>query len=842
MTTTPRAVVRPRLERERSGGEPEGRPRQLAGLVRILIGLALVFAMIGIACFAASGLVRFGVDVVLFLASAVWLRVAWARVGPGDVPRFVTRMAVGMTLLIAVNAVLHPYVVAELSVASVVPMIAVLPYLDDRQLRRVIGFIWIVAIVVGAIGEIMPTVFELPPVAAVALRVFAMAVTFGLALFLLWQFSSRLKATARELGSLADLSSDLAQTMDPLRIGDLMARHLALATDAAECGICYWDPVGDRVLTYGYYPRERREAVDEAYPLAEYPATRRLLEDQSELMVSADDHAGDPAEIAYLRSIDMGSMVMMPMVARGHSIGTIELYSTDATPFDERRLRLARTLTDEAAMALDNARLVEELRHQAFHDGLTGLANRGLFGDRVEHALARSARTGASTAVLFLDLDDFKTVNERFGHAGGDEMLREVSVRIASVLRPADTAARLGGDEFAVLLEDLDGPADARQVADRLIDAVRAPIRIGDADALTGASVGISISTGEDDRADDMLRNADFAMYRAKSAGKGRHELFQAHMREGIAERAELEGLISGAVERGEFRLQYQPIVELATRAIVGVEALLRWHPAGRRMLMPGDFISLAEETGQIVPIGRWVVEEACRQGRLWQDRLADPSFMISVNLSARQFQHPALVPEVLAAVRSAGVDPRSIVLEITESVLMQHTTSTIDKLAQLRANGIRLAVDDFGTGYSSLSYLDRFPVDTLKIDRTFVDGFGAGREGPVLVRAIIELGHALGLEIVAEGIERADQVGPLERLGCTLGQGYFFARPMDAPDLDALLADPPSADDARITVMPMLAPKRADLGERRVTTPYRAGRAPAERDRTGRSTGHRAG
>ena len=686
MNTVPSVAARPRLERDRPGGAPDERPAPLGRFVRILVALTVGFAVLNVAMFVAFGPIQLAVDAALFAAYGAWLVLAWHRLQPGDTARFVTRLAMGIVVVIVANAILQPHLVPVLTLATILPIIAVMPYLDDRHIRRFIAFTWIVGVFVALMGEVMPSVFELPAAMAAAIRVVSMAIAFGLALFLLWQFSTRLKGTARELGSLADLSSDLARTMDPLRIGDLMAQHLAIATDAAECGICYWDATNDRVLTYGYYPRERRPAVDESYPLADYPATRRLLEDQSELLVNVTDDSCDPAEVAYLRSIDMGSMVMMPLIARGLSIGTIELYATGGLPFDDRRLRLARTLADEAAMALDNARLVEELRHQAFHDNLTGLANRGLFGDRVEHALARTARTGASIAVLFLDLDDFKTVNDRFGHAGGDELLRVVSGRIVEVLRPGDTAARLGGDEFAVLIEDLAGPADARFVADRLIATVRAPIHIADSDALTGASVGIAVSTAGEGRAEDLLRNADFAMYRAKSAGKGRHELFQAHMREGIAERTELEGLIVGAVDRGEFRLQYQPIVELGTRAIVGVEALVRWHPAGRRMLMPGDFISLAEETGQIVPIGRWVVDEACRQGRLWQIKLDDPAFAISVNLSARQFQHPGLVPEVLDAIRSSGIDPHSLVLEITESVLMQHTASTIDKLAQLRA------------------------------------------------------------------------------------------------------------------------------------------------------------
>jgi len=278
-------------------------------------------------------------------------------------------------------------------------------------------------------------------------------------------------------------------------------------------------------------------------------------------------------------------------------------------------------------------------------------------------------------------------------------------------------------------------------------------------------------------------------MYRAKGAGKGRFEIFEASMRAGIAERAELEQIIHGAVDRGELRVAYQPIVDLATGRAVGAEALVRWHPAGRPMLMPADFITLAEENGQIVTIGRWVIEEACRLGRRWQDQLNDPTFGISVNLSARQFQHPDLVRDVKAALASSGLAPGALTLEITESVLMQHTTSTIDTLGELRGHGIRLAIDDFGTGYSSLSYLDRFSVDVLKIDRTFIDGFGADREGPVLVRAIIELAQALGLQVVAEGIERVDQLAPLRALGCELGQGYLFSRPLEADALSGLLA-----------------------------------------------------
>ena len=728
------------------------------------------------------------IDAALLLGFAAWIRVAWRRAASGDVRPFVTRMALFILGIIVLNAVLQPVAVAELTVAALLPVVIVLPHLDDRSLRRLLFGTWLGCVFVAVMGELVPVTAPLPGGVTSLLRVSTMTITIGLIVMLLWQFTSRHKAATRELGSLVALSSDLAQTLDPRRIGDLMAEHMAVATGADECGICYWDRPGDRVLTYGYYPRERRAAVESSYALADYPETRRLLLEHLELAVDVADPTADPAEVGYLRSIGMSSMAMPPLIARGESIGIIEIYGRQRQPFGTDRMALARTLADESAMALDNARLYEELRHQAFHDGLTGLANRGLFGDRVEHALVRSARTTAPLAVLFLDLDDFKTVNDRFGHAAGDEVLRIVADRLTSVLRPGDTAARHGGDEFAILIEDVTGAEDAIRVARRLIDAVRIPVRLGDVDTLVGASVGIALSTEGVERADDLLRNADFAMYLAKSAGKGRFEVFRSTMRDGIAERAELEGLIQGAVERDELRLQYQPIVDLTSGVIVGVEALLRWQPTGGRLLMPGDFISLAEDTGLIVPIGRWVLDEACRQARRWQDRLGQPSFGVSVNLSARQFQHPGLVPEVLAATTAAGIDPSSLTLEITESVLMQHTASTIDTLTRLRDRGVRLSIDDFGTGYSSLSYLDRFPVHSLKIDRTFVAGFGAGHEGPVLARAIIELGQALRLEVVAEGIERADQLGPLRELGCRFGQGFLFSRPLDTAAMDDLL------------------------------------------------------
>jgi diguanylate cyclase (GGDEF)-like protein len=773
-------------------GEPADihRLAQLGRFVRWLLPVTFVFTGIELLTFLASPQPAIGMTAVLTGGYGLWLLFAWRRARRTEIAPFAARMAMGMLIVIVGLTILQPDATPQLIVASLLPVIIVLPHLDDRALRRFIGFAWVIAMFISVVGHVLPSSIVLPVAYTTTFRTLVLAAVFALVLFLLWQFSTRLKTSARELGSLVELSSDVLESMDPRQIGDLTAAHLARATGADECGICYWDRPGDRVLTYGYYPVERRSAVDDVYDLADYPATRRVLNEHVDMYVNVAQADADASEVEFLQSIGMQSMAMLPLVARGEAIGAVEMYWRTGTSAADARLGLGRSLAQAAAIALDNARLYEEIRHQAFHDGLTGLANRALFADRVEHALARSVRTGSLIAVLFVDLDDFKTVNDRFGHQAGDQLLRAIGERLVAIVRPGDTAARLGGDEFAVLLEDVHSSEDARIVARRLIEAIRMPTRLGGVDAIVGASIGVALST-DGERAPDLLRNADFAMYRAKGAGKGRFEVFEASMRAGIAERAELEQIIHGAVDRGELRVAYQPIVALATGAVVGAEALVRWHPAGRPMLMPADFINLAEENGQIVTIGRWVIEEACRLGRRWQDQLGDPKFGISVNLSARQFQHPDLVRDVKAALAATGLTPGSLTLEITESVLMQHTTSTIDTLGELRAHGVRLAIDDFGTGYSSLSYLDRFSVDALKIDRTFIDGFGAGREGPVLVRAIIELGQALGLEVVAEGIEREDQLGPLRALGCQLGQGYLFSRPMEPEALSALLGGP---------------------------------------------------
>jgi len=441
--------------------------------------------------------------------------------------------------------------------------------------------------------------------------------------------------------------------------------------------------------------------------------------------------------------------------------------------------------------------LEEELKHQAFHDALSGLANRALFLDRLEHALARAARSQSLLAVLFLDLDDFKLVNDSFGHAAGDGLLVAVAGRLAKSLRAGDTAARFGGDEFAVLLEEISGLEEVSQVAERIITELRVPWAVDDHEVQVHASIGIAIGAAGAEGPAELLQAADVAMYSAKSRGKGRYEVYQPELQKAMVERLERTADLQRAVDGQEFVVHYQPIVSLVGPAtITGVEALVRWRHPQRGLLLPKEFIPLAEETGLIIPLGRWVLQEACQQARKWQlnHKLAD-TFRVSVNISARHFANDGLVEDVANALKTAGLDPGRLVLEITESVLVQDADSVIARMLELKLLGVAFAIDDFGTGYSSLSYLKRFPIDILKVDKSFVDDVGDSPEGAVLAEAIVQLGNTLHLQTVGEGIEQAQQVTGLRTLGCQFGQGFYFAKPLRVEQIDELLSRLPADD-----------------------------------------------
>ncbi|MGH2786822.1 MAG: putative bifunctional diguanylate cyclase/phosphodiesterase [Actinomycetota bacterium] len=530
--------------------------------------------------------------------------------------------------------------------------------------------------------------------------------------------------------------------------------------------------------------------------------------------VLVSPHSLDPALYKYVAdNSEVKDAMIGPLHGETRVIGVMVVANRmgDVSTFDSADLKLFETLSNHASVSLENGRLEkslqhlqelkEELKHQATHDPLTHLPNRTLFTDRVEHALQR--RDGGRIAVLFLDLDDFKTVNDSLGHVAGDELLVDAAARIQSCLRLGDTAARLGGDEFAVLVENTRGVDEAIYVAERITRALKSPFLLQGNEVFVHASIGIAFNSSGRESVDDVLRNADVAMYRAKAHGKGCYEIFETDMHAAVLNRMELKGELQRAIQREELFLCYQPIVDLLSGRIRGFEALLRWHHPKRGILLPGDFVSLAEDTGLIVPISQWVFQSACEHTRTWRRNHPRPALSIAVNLSPRHLQQMDLVDEVASLLRQYEIPPANMVLELTENILMQDSEGTISTLRGLKEIGVKLAIDDFGTGFSSLGYLKRFPIDYLKIAKYFVDGLKAGATDSELVHAIIKLGKALGLQIVAEGIETDIQHERLRALGCHLGQGNRLARPLAVDEVDSLLALESLEDGVKRSVGP---------------------------------------
>jgi len=428
--------------------------------------------------------------------------------------------------------------------------------------------------------------------------------------------------------------------------------------------------------------------------------------------------------------------------------------------------------------------LEAQLRHRAFHDGLTGLSNRALFTDRLDHAIALCRRAKASIFVLFLDLDDFKGVNDRFGHGAGDRVLAVIARRIADSLRSADTAARLGGDEFAVVLEGLTALEDAVKVAERILSVIRAPLFIEEREIVVEASIGIAQGDGTV-ISEGLIGNADIAMYAAKAAGKGRIHVYEDGMHRQVAERQTLIADLRNALARGELVVHYQPGVELATGRMVAAEALVRWNHPTRGLLSPNEFIHLAEDSAMIGPIGEFVLAEACGLMAHWQRRFPSSFLIMGVNVSARQLKIDSFAQTVNHAILADSVDPRRLLLEITESAVLEEPERGVKALHELKALGVSLALDDFGTGYSSLSYLKDLPIDVLKIDRSFIGNIASSKKEALLTEATIALGHQFGLRIVAEGIEHPDQLEKLIELQCEFGQGFLFSPPLTREELD---------------------------------------------------------
>jgi diguanylate cyclase (GGDEF)-like protein len=527
-------------------------------------------------------------------------------------------------------------------------------------------------------------------------------------------------------------------------------------------------------------------AATKRSPLTVGAGGRAIVEDR---VVILNDYQSDFAAIDEFVGADLQSALAVPIHENGHPVGSITVATYRAgRQYSDTDCEMLVALAHHASIALNDAKAVDQMRHLAYHDALTGLPNRALFFEHLARAVANANRTGASLAVLYLDLDRFKLVNDSLGHNIGDQLLEAVAQRLRTSLRAADLAARLGGDEFAVLAENT-SVAGATMLAERICKALGDPFRIDGHDLAVAASIGVVVDEAGRTDADSLLRNADLAMYRAKLDGVGQHAMYEPDMHVVASDRAHMEGNLRRAIQLEQFEVHYQPIVWLSSGEAVGVEALVRWRREDGVLIPPAEFIPVAEDMGLIMPIGRMVMHTAMLQVREWQRTQSNAAALnLSINLSPRQLYQPGVVAEVVDALNATGFDPACLTLEITETALMHDTSTVSVRLDELRAIGARIALDDFGTGYSSLTYLRNFPIDVLKVDKSFIDDIACGTEKANLARGIIELGTTMNLDIVAEGIEDPLQVAELVRLRCRMGQGFHFAKALPAEELSAYL------------------------------------------------------
>ena len=602
-----------------------------------------------------------------------------------------------------------------------------------------------------------------------------------------------LKRAAAQQAAVARLGRYALQDGDPARLAK-QAVPLMTEIQGVEAA-CVWEAGREgRRLHLRAGLEERDSGAERRASAARDSHAGAALE--SGLHVIVDDWSSErrfsmpPA----LRVLGVRSSLAVPIAGKDRPYGVLDIHSTEPNHFTPQDVHFVQASANVLADALERHAADEALRHRVLHDSLTGLPNRLSFVDSLRDALQRGLASGSPVGILFLDLDHFKLINDSIGHHAGDDLLQAVAPRLRAHLRPGDIVARFGGDEFGILVDRLTDEEEAMAIADRVAGAFSGPYSMGGADHFVTASIGIAVArpTGREPvDAELLIRDADAAMYRAKERGRGRCEVFDAEMRARAVHRLETERELRHALGRDELELHYQPLVALGSGEIVGLEALVRWNHPERGLLDPSEFVSIAEDSGLIEPIGRWVQETACRQALGWHDLRPDQRPLdVAVNLSARQVAHRDLADSVREILARTGLDPVNLRLEVTESVLVEESASATATLEALSEIGVRLVLDDFGTGYSSLAYLNRFPFDALKIDRSFVEGLGVEQERTAIVEAVIGMAQALSLDAIAEGVENEAQLSELRRLGCDFAQGHLFSRPLAPAKVTSLLRE----------------------------------------------------
>jgi diguanylate cyclase (GGDEF)-like protein len=592
---------------------------------------------------------------------------------------------------------------------------------------------------------------------------------------------ARQQATVAELGVKALEGAELGELVDETatRIAEVLEVEMSevLRRDDQLEGLILHAGVG-------WGPGLLRQATA---PLSSTYYTGFVWSSRTRVAVSDFEQETRFSPTPLLQEHGVVSVATVHIGRRGHPFGLLGALSTSPREFTEDDLNFLTAVANVLAHAIERRNSEERIRHQALHDPLTGLPNRTLLLDRLNHWLERADRSGGRGAVLFCDLDRFKLVNDGLGHDVGDQLLLAVAERLEASVRPTDTVARVGGDEFVLFCEDIPSEPAALEVVERLMAGLEEPFCLDDGERHVTVSVGIALAT-PGDTAGALLRDADAAMYRAKERGRARFELFDAAMRDRTRAWIETERDLRAAIEGGELYNVYQPVVSASGRTI-GFEALVRWSHPQRGTISPAEFIPVAEQSGLIVPVGRIVLEQACRDAVSWPREEGSDSLSVSVNLSPRQVADPTLVGTVAGTLERSGLAPQRLNLEITETVLIENTELALATLEKLKALGTSIVLDDFGTGYSSLGYVKRFPIDVLKIDRSFVDGLGEGGRDSAIVNAVVSMGRALDMQVVAEGVETPEQARRLINMGCQLAQGFLYARPMDADAVPAYLA-----------------------------------------------------